>query len=340
MVRDAYLAGSQPQPADGGAAVQPLDLRGSTASLTQELSQLLAASIAQGQAGKRAPGAAAAGSELANLAALVSASQSQRNLQPSYRDGLSSLSYARPVQHPAPPPPPAPVPTAAPSAGGLLVAEPHDEEPMPIPSTWRQPMSSEDDRWYRQQLGAAGLGLIAGLIVVVPAVLWLSGWLGGPQAKAVARPQPAPEPVRVAEVKPVKVHVAAAMEARMAAAPVAVAAPEEPVALERPRPVVATAPPPKVEPVRSRADELLAQAKRRIESGDIPGARAILQSSETQTSGPMTFMLAETYDPNMLASWQTRNVVANPERARALYQKARDLGDRRAQKRIDWLTGN
>src|SRR5262249_23505431 len=130
-----------------------------------------------------------------------------------------------------------------------------------------------------------------------------------------------------------------------AAAPVAVDEPAEPVAPARPRPlpeqpVVAVLPPPKVEPVRSRADELLAQAKRRIESGDIDGARNILQASETQTSGAMTFLLAETYDPNMLASWQTRGVAANPERARALYQRARDLGDSRAQKRIDWLTGN
>ena len=54
----------------------------------------------------------------------------------------------------------------------------------------------------------------------------------------------------------------------------------------------------------------------------------------------MMFLLAETFDPNMLASWQTRGVAANPERARALYQRARDLGDNRAQQRIDWLTGN
>jgi TPR repeat protein len=54
----------------------------------------------------------------------------------------------------------------------------------------------------------------------------------------------------------------------------------------------------------------------------------------------MMFMLAETYDPNMLASWQTRGITANPERARALYQKARDLGEGRAQQRLDWLTGN
>lgn len=188
----------------------------------------------------------------------------------------------------------------------------------------------DDDRWYRQQLGAAALGLVAGLIVVVPAVLWLSGYLGGPQTNAVARQQTAsPSAVTVTEVKTVKVqHIAASADPR----------PPEvtpPPAAERPVAPVRAA---RAEPVRSRADILLAQARRRIESGDIPGARQVLQAPETATSGPMTFMLAETYDPNMLASWQTRGVTANPQRARALYQRARDLGDDRAEQRLDWLT--
>ena len=58
-------------------------------------------------------------------------SQSQRTPQPTFRDGLSSLSYARPAQPPMPPPPtpaPAPAPALVPSpaatGGGLLVAEP------------------------------------------------------------------------------------------------------------------------------------------------------------------------------------------------------------------------
>src|SRR4029079_7942069 len=163
MVRDAYSAGGQSQQADGGAAAQPLDLHSSTASLTQELSQLLAASIAQGQGSKRAASPVAAGAELANLQALVSASQ--RPPQPTFRDGLSSLSYARPVQAPMPPPAPTPVAAAvavAPppvAAVGLLVPHRPGEEPMPTPSTRRQPMPSDDERWYRQQLGAAGLGL-------------------------------------------------------------------------------------------------------------------------------------------------------------------------------------
>ena len=378
--------GGQLQQADGGAAVQSLDLR--TANLTQELSQLLAQTIAQTQAGKPTPGAAATGSQFTNLVALVStATQTQRSHQPSFRDGLSSLSYARPAHQPAPPPPPAPVlappepslaavasagfapPSAvfaAPSAGfdapgygtpaaafmaplapvtnGLLVSELHDEEPMPIPSTWRQPTHSDDDKWYRQQLGAAGLGLLAGLVVVVPAVLWLSGFLGsGSQAKTARQPGQ--------EVPTVKVKVASAastMEPRVTVTPPPVVV--EPVApppqaraaiVEPPPTAMVVVPAPKaVEPPRSRADDLLSQAKRRIESGDIAGARDILQAPETGTSATMTFLLAETYDPNMLASWQTRGVTANPERARALYQKARDLGDGRAQQRLDWLTAN
>jgi hypothetical protein len=356
MVREAFSASGQPQQADDGAA-QPLDLRSSTVNLTQELSQLLANSIAQGQADRRLSGTtAAAGAELANLAALVSASQNQRNHQASFRDGLSSLSYARPAH--VPPPPPAPVATPVAVAAvapthhaspGLLV-EPHDEEPMPIPSTWRQPTLGDDDRWYRQQLGAAGLGLVAGLIVVVPAVLWLSGWLGGSPTKAVAaRHQPVTEqvpPVKVAEVKQVKVTMAATE-------PRVVAPPAEPVAAPPPRtrslvetpavaavqPPVAVAPP-RPDPVKVRAAELMAHAKRLIDGGDIARARAVLDAPETVASAPMMFMLAETYDPNMLASWQTRGIIANPERARALYQKARDLGDGRAQQRLDWLTGN
>jgi TPR repeat protein len=50
-------------------------------------------------------------------------------------------------------------------------------------------------------------------------------------------------------------------------------------------------------------------------------------------------MLAETFDPSMLAIWQVKpdGITANPERARALYTKARDLGDSRAQQRLEWL---
>jgi hypothetical protein len=165
------------------------------------------------------------------------------------------------------------------------------------------------------------------------------------------------------EVPQVKVRIAtASADARVPAAPehrtgaapepriaVATAAPVEPAPPPRTRPlaeqappaVVATAPAPRAEPApaRSRADDLLIQAKHLIENRDIMAARELLHAAETTASAALTFMLAETYDPSMLAIWQIKpdGVTANPERARALYQRARDLGDTRAQQRLDWL---
>jgi hypothetical protein len=82
-------------------------------SLTQEL----AAVIAQNQANK---GGAPTNAELTSLATLVSAAAARRTIPPASQDGLSTLSYTQP---PAAPP----------------VELGHDDEPMPIPSTWRQP---------------------------------------------------------------------------------------------------------------------------------------------------------------------------------------------------------
>jgi hypothetical protein len=331
MVRDAYSAdGQQPsnETESSNTQGQPLDLRGSSANLTQELAQLLAASIAQGQTGQRA--GTPTGAELASLAALVSASQNQRALAPSFKDGLSSLSYSPPQR--------------APEGHGVQFTEHHDDEPMPIPSTWRQPTVNNDDRWYRQQVGAAVLGLAAGLMVVVPSVLWLSGWLGGPQTRASTARQPATEQttgqIKTADVKPVRVQVRPVERTEVTAQYVAATVEPRPIMIETPPPVVehVPAPPPQVEPPRPRAEELVAQAERRIAGGDIAGAREVLASSEAPAaSGPITFALAETYDPNMLAAWGTRGVAADVTKARSLYFKARDLGMVRAQIRLDQL---
>ncbi len=262
MVRDAYSAGGQ-QPsleADGSTPQNHLlDIRSGTANLTQELAQLLAASIAQGTPSKRPP--TGAGSELASLAALVSASQNQRTVSPTFRDGLSALSYT---------PPPPSLSTGGglqsqgvalqPTGGGLQLAEHHDDEPMPIPSTWRQPIVGDDERWYRQQVGAAVLGLVAGLVVVVPAVLWLSGWLGGPQTRTTATRQPTADqtPIKTADVKPVKVQVRPVerVERTETASQYATAAVDPRVQAEPQRPLVeqtpVAIPAPRAEPPRPR----------------------------------------------------------------------------------------
>jgi hypothetical protein len=347
MVRDAYSAGGQ-QPsleADGSTPHNHLlDIRSGTANLTQELAQLLAASIAQGTPSKRPP--TGAGSELASLAALVSASQNQRTVSPTFRDGLSALSYT--------PPPPSlttggglqsPGVALQPTGSGLQLAEQHDDEPMPIPSTWRQPIGGDDERWYRQQVGAAVLGLVAGLIVVVPAVLWLSGWLGGPQTRTAATRQPTADqtPIKTADVKPVKVQVRPVerVERTETASQYATAAVDPRVQAEPQRPLLeqtpVAIPAPRAEPPRPRTEDLLAQAERRIEGGDINGAREILVAVEGTAPGPAAFALAETYDPNMLAAWGTRGVSADVAKAKALYIRALDLGVSRAQMRLEQL---
>ena len=339
MVRESSADGRKPPQESGEDATQPLDLRGGAANLTQELAQLLAASIAQNQPGKRLPGNAT-GSELASLAALVS---SQRAPVPSLKDGLSSLSYA-----PA-------VPASAPGSG-LLLHDHGDDEPMPIPSTWRQPTVGDDERSYRQQLGAAALGLVAGLIVVIPSVLWLSGWMGGPQARSNTRHAAADaasveladartrESKAAADIKPVKVvpiektesatqFVAASIDPRAAAEP-------PPTVVEQasvPVPVPAAVPG-VVERPRPRVEDLLLQAERRIARGDIVGAREFLMANEAVAPGPMTFALAETYDPIMLAIWQTQGMVADPNKAKFLYAKALELGYGRARQRLEWLS--
>ena len=117
--------------------------------------------------------------------------------------------------------------------------------------------------------------------------------------------------------------------------------------VEQPRPApVEAKPPPQVpvfatarliDPNKARIDGLLAQAAQRIDSGDITGAREMLAGADDGGQGEVSFALAETYDPNMLAAWGTRGVAADAAKARALYHKAFDLGVAQAQKRLDAL---
>jgi hypothetical protein len=291
-------------------------------SLTQELAQLLAALIAQNQANK---GGAPTNAALSNLANLVSAAAARRTIPPASKEGLSTLSYTQPAA--APP---------------LELG--HDDEPMPIPSTWRQPLAQDDERWFRQQMCATLLGLIAGLMIVVPAVLWLSGFLSPQRSEsATARVVPAAADTRTAP----RVSVRPADPARSVEKSPESEAQFVKGNVEQPNPAPVEAKSPPLVPIiaaarlidsnQARIDGLLAQASQRVESGDIAGAREMLAGVDDSGRGSVSFALAETYDPNMLAAWGTRGVVADAAKARLLYQKALDLGVARAQKRLDAL---
>jgi hypothetical protein len=349
VVRDASSGsghelptGSSPD-ADGRSPQIP------TSNLTQELAQLLAASIARQQGGSKVSGLPT-NAGLTSLASLVSANSAQRTLAPVFKDGLSALSYSQPRPKPAQAAEPEPV---------LELHDPHpDDEPMPIPSTWSRPTYGDDERTYRQQMGAALLGLAAGLAIVVPVVLWMSGWFDAHKGKpgsmqhVAASASASPNDLKAAEVRTVKVQVRPVEQVRPPEKPAEVAAQYvtgsvEPqvavasgqVALEQSTAsaLAARFSEPQPDDGRARLDNLLAQANRRVSSGDVMGAREMLGAAEEASQGPVSFALAETYDPNMLAAWGSRGVASDVARARALYRKALDSGVMRAQARLEAL---
>ena len=374
MARDAS-AGNDPRLAiDGGPDAGSRTPELPSSNLTRELAQLLAATMAENQASRGH--AATTNSDVSSLANLMSAAASQRSLAPVFKDGLSALSYSRP--NPGSPQ----VADARPSE------HPHDdEEPMPIPSTWRQPSPNEEERWFSQQMGAALLGLVAGLLIVVPTVLWMSGWLdlskgrfapGGQTALASAETKTAevrtvkvqvhsmekppeavaqfvtgslesrqaPETRQLAEQTPAAANAARMVEATVVDAKVAEARNAEARATglreaearaAQAKAAEANAAEMKLAEARAVIDDLLAQARRRVDNGDVTGAREVLVAADDGAQGPVTFALAETYDPNMLAAWGSRGVAADVAKARALYRKALGLGVAHAQNRLEAL---
>lgn len=323
--RDRAGAGAGDAPAKSGTEpVAPV----TPSNLTQELAHLLAASIAQTQAARGSAGAAPTGADLASLASLMASAQATRQPLPPFRDELSSLNYPRPTASQpalAPLSQPAYVPTG--SVQRDIEHAHHDDEPMPIPSTWREPAMHDDERPFMKQLGAAALGLAAGLLVIVPAVLWLTGTIGAQRAKFTGSDVAAS---RSGDIKTVRTRP---MES----------------ATFNPNEVLASAPVPEVQPLSAASmtkapvadasqqiEMVLVQARQRVEGGDVQGARELL-NGEGNPSAPLLFALAETYDPNMLAAWGSRGVSADVQRARSLYAKALDLGFGRAMARLDAL---
>ena len=324
MAKDASSGmGRSLAPTAGNSIADPASKvpRGSS-NLTQELAQLLAASIAQNQANRVIPSGMPTNAELTSLAQLVSAASGQRTLTPAFKDGLSALSYTKPQARHSDPVEP---------------ELPPDDEPMPIPSTWREPAVSDDQRWYRQQMGAAFLGLVAGLMIVVPSVLWLSGRIGPLKLGAPAEHEATISGEKASDFKTVKVQVRPVpvpAEKRVESAAQYVTRP--PSDRQATETVSLTSSDARMAEAR-RVEEILSQAARRVNSGDVIGARDMLAAAEDGAQGPVTFALAETYDPNMLAAWGSRGVTSDVVRARALYRKALELGVTKANMRLEAL---
>jgi hypothetical protein len=82
---------------------------------------------------------------------------------------------------------------------------------------------------------------------------------------------------------------------------------------------------------------LLTRADALVRSGDVSGARLLLEHAVAAGNARAAFQLAETYDPNVLAQRKTLGLKADAAKARELYQRARKDGIEEADMRIGAL---
>lgn len=75
-------------------------------------------------------------------------------------------------------------------------------------------------------------------------------------------------------------------------------------------------------PKPTQPDPLVERAKGLIRLGDISGARLLLERAQARDAPHATFLLAQTWDPDMLRTWKVRGLRADPELAKSLYAKA------------------
>lgn len=247
-------------------------------------------------------------------------------------------------------PPSNPLPAMAPPRG--LFDDEEDDAAMPIPSTWRTPPEPPKTSSLRDQIRAAGLGFITGLAVIVPVVLVMTGRLGdlGIEALFGGGDSPAGQ-VAQSTTSPAKASVQVQQRTVSTTVITPAVAPSGPRASDQPRKAPATvqaaapaASNPKTATTTTTAAQpkaswssAIAEGKRLILAGDILGGREKLMPAVSADEPEAIMALAETYDPNMLAAWGIRDVEADVERARQLYERALRAGVTTARSRLEGL---
>jgi hypothetical protein len=84
-------------------------------------------------------------------------------------------------------------------------------------------------------------------------------------------------------------------------------------------------------------DRLVRRADALFRSGDVSGARLLLERSMEAGNAQAAFLLAETFDPHVLSRLGTFGIRPDPAKARDLYARALALGVRQAGERIQAL---
>jgi TPR repeat protein len=85
------------------------------------------------------------------------------------------------------------------------------------------------------------------------------------------------------------------------------------------------------------ADELAAlmnRARGLLATGDISPARLLLERAADAQEPSAAYLLAQTYDPDIMGMRDARTITPDPAAARTWYQKAAQLGSPEAQRRL------
>jgi hypothetical protein len=125
----------------------------------------------------------------------------------------------------------------------------------------------------------------------------------------------------------------------VAPAPVVAAPVIAPVAVVPPAAAPVALPSPTASPAARHIDSdelamLMKRAKGLLASGDIPPARLLLERAADAQEPSAAFLLAQTYDPDVLGTRDARAITPDPAAARTWYQKAAQLGSTEAQRRL------
>jgi hypothetical protein len=200
-----------------------------------------------------------------------------------------------------------------------------DEERWPSVLGRQQPPPTYPPGWLGRQVRAGLLGLTLGLIGVVPTVFWLTGRFGDPM------PQQSEQQSDVwrGETSKASFEIPTRSVATVDVPP---------VIRNVPRPIVSTSEPVLIQKdMEEAAEELLRRAQTLINDGEVLRAREVLSQSALADNPKAAFVLAETFDPNILAAMGVRGIRAEVQRARMLYSKALAGGVTAAEKRLEAL---
>jgi hypothetical protein len=231
------------------------------------------------------------------------------------------------------------MPYAPPLATHVAPAPAASAETAKLPATWYSPPQEPAEPWFGSELRAGALGLGLGVLIIAPVLLVTGGWwpIERFKPRATVRSEPQERSLSTTQAQE-KVSALAAGKIEIQAVRRElipdIVAPSAP-AVPPPAGPAASGPPPP--PAETSAVAVLSEANKLIELGDIHAARDKLSNPALAGRAEAQFVLAETYDPNVLAAWGTRGVSADVERARALYQLALGLGHVGARERLRGL---